>query len=131
MMEKKRFIAAQTRVTRMLCALAMLFLGISHEPVVAYEPNVLSQYSEEYRLPDGSFADICLGNHDGSDKHQKAFQRCKACILASSILIPQAESGSWLIDLGASELVQTCDESLVKTHIKPHKKNPRAPPIIL
>lgn len=131
MVNLRRSIAAQMRVTRVLCALAMLFLGISHEPVVAYQPNALSQYPEEYRLPDGSFADICLGNHDGGDKHQTAFQRCEACILASSILIPQADSGSWLIDLGASELVQTGNESLVQTHIRPNLRNPRAPPIIL
>ena len=126
---KKKFIAAQTRVTRLLCALAMLFLGISHEPVVAYQPDVTSHYSEEYRLPDGTFADLCLGEHGGEDKHQTAFLHCEACILAGSILIPQADSGFWLVERGASELVHSRDESLVQSHIRPHQKNPRAPPI--
>lgn len=77
-------------VLRMVCAVLMLSLGFAHEPVLAAPVAALD---EAYRLPDGTFAEICSehlpqnrlqhGKHEGG-----AILFCEACLLASSILLP-------------------------------------------
>src|SRR3546814_9221073 len=49
---------------RIFCALVFLSLGLGHKPVQAAAPS--EAYSEAYRLPDGSFAEICA---DGQGQH--------------------------------------------------------------
>ena len=75
---------------RIVCALLMLSLGFAHKPVQAAP---VAAFDEAYRLPDGTFAEICSehlpktqsqhGKHEGS-----AILFCEACLLASSILVP-------------------------------------------
>lgn len=97
------------RFVRIFCAMLMLSLGFAHKPVEAAiaEPVL----DESYRLPDGTFAEICFG-HDGEgapsatvghagdpaghlDISGKLF--CEACLLASSILLPLPDSEAWLV----------------------------------
>lgn len=71
----------------------MLSLGFAHKPALAAAPAVL--LDESYRLPDGTFAEICLGHsggvnashpNDGPAHSSDAILFCEACLLASSIL---------------------------------------------
>lgn len=88
---------------RIFCATLMLSLGFAHKPALATTPDVV--LDESYRLPDGTFAEICLGHANGeSAAHTKdgpahssdAILFCEACLLASSILLPMPDTESWL-----------------------------------
>lgn len=92
------------RILRIVCAALMLSLGFAHKPVNA--TPVAIQQDEAYRLPDGTFADICSDHAAGastvdghglpahSDVATALF--CEACLLASSILVPVPDENSWL-----------------------------------
>lgn len=76
-------------VLRMFCAVLMLSLGFAHKPVQA-APVAL--FDEAYRLPDGTFAEICSEHLPKQSQHGKheggAILFCEACLLASSIMLP-------------------------------------------
>ena len=80
---------------RIFCAVLFLSLGFSHKPVQAMLPS--DAFSEAYRLPDGSFADICAEHADGAanDPHRNEELRpnCEACLLAASIILPPPAGG--------------------------------------
>jgi len=77
-------------VLRIVCAVLMLSLGFAHKPVQAAP---VAAFDEAYRLPDGTFAEICSEhlsqNQSQHGKHKGgAILFCEACLLASSILLP-------------------------------------------
>ncbi|HEX2147298.1 MAG TPA: hypothetical protein VHG11_06540 [Pseudorhizobium sp.] len=72
------------KVLHTLCALLILSLGLGHQPVQAAVPQ--EAFSEQYRLPDGTFADICAVGHD--DHNHAAYPACEVCRLAASIVLP-------------------------------------------
>ncbi len=85
---------------RLVAALALLFLSFAHESALANASN--PAVSAEYRLPDGTFADICFGaggidDHDGG-KHVPPV--CEACRLAKSALLPAPPDEGGLIQDG-------------------------------
>lgn len=88
---------------RIFCAILMLSLGFAHKPALAAAPAVA--LDESYRLPDGTFAEICLGHSgglntphagDGPAHSGDAILFCEACLLASSILLPTPDTEGWL-----------------------------------
>ncbi|MFK3781002.1 hypothetical protein [Agrobacterium sp. NPDC089420] len=91
------------KMLRIFCAALMLSLGFAHRPALAAAPAVA--LDESYRLPDGTFAEICLGHGDGLNvSHSRndlphsgdAILFCEACLLASSILLPMPDTAGWL-----------------------------------
>jgi hypothetical protein len=92
------------RLLRIFCATLMLSLGFAHRPVQAAAPA--PAFDEAYRLPDGSFAEICFGHGDVKNAtqnqnppghHETAVSLfCEACLLSSSILVPAPDTSSWL-----------------------------------
>lgn len=90
------------RLLRIFCALLMLSLGFAHKPVQAIAAPTAA-YDEAYRLPDGTFAEICADHagyqpagHDKGRHSGDAILFCEACLLASSILVPVPDDSSWL-----------------------------------
>lgn len=91
------------KMLRIFCATLMLSLGFAHKPALAVSPQVV--LDESYRLPDGTFAEICLGHvggvnashtKDGPAHSGDAILFCEACLLASSILLPMPDMEGWL-----------------------------------
>lgn len=89
------------KVLRILCAVLMLSLGFAHKSFAL--PPAQPVLDETYRLPDGTFAEICFGHDEGvkvdhgkSDHSGDAILFCEACLLASSILVPVPDGESWL-----------------------------------
>nr|CAD6415776.1 hypothetical protein REQ54_01485 [Rhizobium sp. Q54] len=84
-----------TNALRIFCAMLFLSLGFAHRPVQALLPG--EAFSEAYRLPDGSFADICAdhGERGAHDPHRDEGLRltCEACLLAASIILPPPAEG--------------------------------------
>ncbi len=80
-----------TSVLRIFCAIVLLSLGLGHQPVSAAR---LESFSQEYRLPDGTFADICA---DGEHRHEPAAKPlCEVCLLAASVILPPPNDATWL-----------------------------------
>ena len=89
---------------RIICAALMLSLGFAHKPINAAPMTAVQD--EAYRLPDGTFAEICFGHAGGvtsvgghglpGHPDIAASLFCEACLLSSSILIPAPDAGSWL-----------------------------------
>ena len=71
---------------RILCALALLFLGLAHKPAVIAEPQdslILS-----YQLPDGTAPDLCIPQ--APEKQKFAYPACDACRLTAGVALPEA-----------------------------------------
>lgn len=85
--------------TRIFCAMLLLLLGFAHQPVEAAAP--IDSFSEAYRLPDGTFADICSeGNH--GHRVPAAKPLCEVCLLAASVILPPPNDEAWLAGERAS-----------------------------
>lgn len=100
---RKRRLTGMEKMLRIFCATLMLSLGFAHKPVLAAASQVV--LDESYRLPDGTFAEICLGHgggvnashaKDGPNHSSDAILFCEACLLASSILLPVPDAAGWL-----------------------------------
>ncbi|NTB97790.1 hypothetical protein FY140_15730 [Agrobacterium tumefaciens] len=100
---RKRRLMGMEKMLRIFCATLMLSLGFAHKPALAAAPAVA--LDESYRLPDGTFAEICLGHGNGVNaSHTRegpvhsgdAILFCEACLLASSILLPMPDTAGWL-----------------------------------
>ena len=61
--DRKRRLAELEKMLRIFCAALMLSLGFAHKPALAVSSQVV--LDESYRLPDGTFAEICFGHGDG------------------------------------------------------------------
>lgn len=115
-------------ILRIFCAVSLLSLGFGHQPVQA-----LSQISPgaEYRLPDGTFPTLCIGNEAGHVFHDipaAGVPPCEVCRLAASMLLAgstgdgaPAYLGIWLFN----SLPFIATVMLVRDLLLPHA---RAPP---
>ncbi|HEV7437574.1 MAG TPA: hypothetical protein VGO22_22340 [Pseudorhizobium sp.] len=72
------------KVLHTLCALLILSVGLGHQPALATGP--IEAFTEQYRLPDGTFADICAAGH--ADHDQSVRPVCEVCRLAASVALP-------------------------------------------
>ena len=111
---------------RVFCAMLLLLLGFAHQPVQAAAP--LDSYSEAYRLPDGTFADICSEGERGH--HMPAAKPlCEVCLLAASVILPPPDDEAWLATARASlaNPLRQFSELLGTTAVARPKS--RAPPI--
>lgn len=87
-MQPRRNLNTFNTVTRLLCVIALLFVGFGHRvPAVSPQPDVdLSAYA----LPDGTLPVIChtqAGTGDGSG-NAVFFGECEFCRLAGAAIVP-------------------------------------------
>lgn len=81
-------------MTRLLCAIAVLSLGMAHTPQRLVAATL---ESASLLLPDGTFADLCIG--DKSQPHPAGdMAKCEACRIGAATLLPLPGDQSWLID---------------------------------
>lgn len=125
------------RLLRMLCAVVMLSLGFAHKPVVAAASPVMA-LDEAYRLPDGSFAEICAA-HSDVEQHTKgktdhpgmSWPLCEACLLAASILLPTPDTTSWArADIASLENAPVLYKAVAQ-NVDRERPKARAPPSLL
>lgn len=119
-------LSTAAKLVRTFCAALLFGLGFAHQPVqVAAPPD---SYSEAYRLPDGTFADICS---DGDHGHETPAARplCEVCLLAASVILPPPDDAAWLSGERASlaNPLQEFSELLGTTAVARPKS--RAPPL--
>ncbi len=87
-MQPRRNRKTLNTVTRLLCVIALLFVGFAHRvPALSPQPDVdLSAYA----LPDGTLPVIChtpTGTGDGSDNADVSGD-CEFCRLAGAAVVP-------------------------------------------
>lgn len=68
---------------RILCAVAFMSIGMAHKTPESYAGI---ERSQSYQLPDGSYADLCFGDH--GVKHVTPSAPCDACRLVAGVLLP-------------------------------------------
>ncbi|WP_312362267.1 hypothetical protein [Ensifer sp.] len=74
------------KTVRILCAIALLCLGLAHKPPVIGAPAPGGLLAE-YVLPDGTLSSACTPGHDEGEDH-KSLDRgngCEACRITQSI----------------------------------------------
>ena len=116
---------------RILCAVVLFSLGFAHQPVQAAPAD---SYSEAYRLPDGTFADICSeGGHALGDHDRAPFAKplCEVCLLSASIILPPPDDEAWLIGERASVANPFVHFSGVAGSTAIDRPKSRAPPLFV
>lgn len=113
---------------RMLCAVALLFVGFAHQPASASQPDVFEL--AQYVLPDGTIPDLCLdGMVDGKAKHAMPI-KCEACRIGSAMLMPQpADLAGALLAFRHVSALPLVEETLRSRRERPGAP-PRAPPFL-
>jgi hypothetical protein len=115
-------------VLRILCAVVLLSLVFApHASPLAASVTVLG---EEYRLPDGSFPELCEEHRHSDPAHQNVL-RCEICLLCASAMLPAPDNGHWLLtkrQVLANPLRQVA--AVEETRAIPAPRS-RAPPALL
>lgn len=117
---------------RVLCAIALLCIGLAHKPPVVFAASVPAGDVAEYILPDGTLPVLCLpGQDDDGKAHSHDFapgSGCEACRLSASLLLPPppATSGERI----ATPLVHVVPlrHEVAYRQLFPPNSAPRAPP---
>ena len=117
------------KFVRILCAIALLCLGFSHQPPTADAASISISDFEQYVLPDGTSPVLCLSDMDGqSHGGKKAGNGCEACRLSASILLPApGDVSGWLIPRPADRFIKQKADTVVWRHLTACA-SPRGPP---
>ena len=113
---------------RILCAVALLFVGFAHRPASAHEPTALEL--AQYVLPDGTMADLCLNDRvDGKARHV-APEKCEACRIGAAVLMPEpADLDGAVLAFRRVAALPLIEEALRSRRDRPGAP-PRAPPFL-
>lgn len=113
---------------RMLCAVALLFVGFAHQPASASGPNGFEL--TQYVLPDGTVPDLCLNDMvDGKTKHVMPV-KCEACRIGSALLMPApADLDGAVLAFRWVAALPLVEEALRSRRERPGSP-PRAPPFL-
>ena len=111
---------------RIVCALALLCIGLAHKPPVvgpgAAAPFELAQYT----FPDGTLPVLCLGGDE--DGKGGGSSLCAACRLTGDMVLPApCGAGEWLSPPAARGVPPLRFEAFSRQLLPPNA-SPRAPP---
>jgi hypothetical protein len=86
----KRLSFAEQCIVRIICAIALLFVGLAHQPPVIDSPAIPFSEIANYTLPDGTLPDLCLSAEGDHGKHhgQPGSTGCEACRLSTAMALP-------------------------------------------
>jgi hypothetical protein len=115
---------------RILCALAILFVGFAHQPVAIADtiPDELAFYT----FPDGTQPVICISDDETTGHTDKHFHNhgCDACRIAASALLPTpADATGDPLQFASSTVLPIVVEA-VPQRVIPRNTAPRAPPAL-
>lgn len=110
MISKRKNPRRPSALLPILCAALLISLGFAHRPVTAAQVVNHDYYEEQFRLPDGTFSDICHELHDKENTEQHPHANllgiCEACILASSLLLPTSDDSNALAAQGRESQIK-------------------------
>ncbi|MBR0555947.1 hypothetical protein J5J10_09680 [Ciceribacter sp. L1K23] len=113
---------------RILCAIALLFVGLAHKTPVIASQSISTAELAQYVLPDGTIPVLCLDD-EGTPHGHDVGTGCDACLLSASILLPapQDEVGRPVAHL--AEVFAPFRAEAFYRQLFPPNAAPRAPPI--
>lgn len=118
-------------MVRIMCALALLCLGLAHKPPVLATAGIPLTEIAAYVLPDGTLPVLCVTSHDDGKAHPHDEGRstgCEACRLNASVILPAPA----LVAFATVERVRnTVLPKRSEAHYRqlfPPNTGPRAPP---
>jgi hypothetical protein len=119
---------------RVLCAVALLFVGFAHQVPARADDAFNPANFAEYRLPDGTLPTLCITATDSdgtAPDHKLHAQGCEACRIGASIMLPTPTD--LVGTLVAFVLFSSPSGHVEAFHqqIYPPNSRPRAPPMIL
>ncbi len=124
----KRLSFAEQCMVRIICALALLFVGFAHKPPAIISPIPLSEIAE-YTLPDGTLSVLCLPSDESKFKHDPhdIGSGCEACRLTGAVLLPAPTdlSGQPILKL---ERFSPLGREAFYRQLFPPNTSPRGPP---
>jgi hypothetical protein len=114
---------------RILCAVALLFVGFAHQPASASGPTALE--SIQYMLPDGTMPDLCLNDMvDGGKTTHVVPAKCEACRIGGAMLVPEpADLDGAVLSFRRVAARPLAEEALHSRRERPGAP-PRAPPFL-
>ncbi len=118
-------------MVRMLCALALVFVGFGSQPGISSQGTLTPAELAQYRLPDGTLPILCITYQDEDGKfHGKVHvPGCYVCQTAAAVLLPSAP----VVDYGhlPFAVAPSVEQGQVAFHRRLHPPNsgPRAPPL--
>ncbi len=127
----KRLSLADQCMVRIICALALLFVGFAHKPPVTDSYSIPPTEVAQYILPDGTLPVLCLPSQDGKVKHDHhdAASGCEACRLTASVLVPSpADTCGQAMLRQIESFIPIRDEAFYR-QLFPPNTSPRGPPI--
>lgn len=115
---------------RILCALALLFVGFAHKVPMLDGAFAQSAEFSQYVFPDGTPHVLCLPGEAGDDEHDHPgfSSGCEACRLSACVLAPAPEdTAGWLIRLPVDRFMPKRVETFSRRLLLPNAA-PRGPP---
>ncbi|WP_337270090.1 hypothetical protein [Oryzifoliimicrobium ureilyticus] len=117
--------------TRLLCVLALVLLGLGHQP-----PAFAGTEATQISLPDGTVPSLCITGSEKIHDHQHSHDgsglyKCEACRIAAGTLLPSPPEFGELygrppVSEKLSSEIRQSDGRFLVSH-----KGPRAPPMPL
>jgi hypothetical protein len=77
-----------------VCILILSLIGWASQP--SYSVPSTGAFDEAYRLPDGTFSDICA--ESGQHQKQTPAGHCDQCIAAGLVVLPSPHNDTWMPD---------------------------------
>ncbi|GEO85865.1 MULTISPECIES: hypothetical protein [Alphaproteobacteria] len=116
-------------VTRTLCVIALIAVGLSHRPPAFGPPNLSPAEIAALTLPDGSLPELCLGGEGEDGKNHSGTSHCDACLISSSVLTPTpVDVAGVRLAIVVAALLPPRFEAFHR-HVFPPNAAPRAPPL--
>lgn len=113
-------------MVRIICALSLLMIGFSHQPVTA--APALDKGA--YELPDGTFSTLCTTSDTGSKQSPARSHACDACRLTNAVILSEpADLVGTIFPVCFGVVVKPQDETAGK-RLWPPSHGPRAPPAL-
>lgn len=129
---RKRTFGTTQWLVRILCAVALLFVGFAHRPAVSIAAEPTPFELAQYRLPDGTLPVICVTERtpDGQE-HSKAYMPgCEACRISAAVLLPAPPTDICEHLTFARENIFVAGEETFHRQLYPPNSGPRAPPTL-
>ncbi len=113
----------------MICVVALVLLGLAHQPVAAPTTQFSPEEIAALMLPDGSLPELCLPSDDGKAKPHVGASDCEACRISAAVLLPApADAVGTRMALATSVTLPPRAEAHYR-QLFPPDTHPRAPPV--
>ncbi len=117
------------RAIRIICVVALVLLGLAHQPVAAPATQFSPDEIAALMLPDGTLPELCLPSDDGKAKPHADASDCEACRISAAVLLPApADAVGRRMALAASVSLPPQAEAHYR-QLFPPNTHPRAPPV--